>query len=188
MIFANPAVGLAAFACVRINLSRGAEKLAMKINSLLLYKNRAARLVRADERLEIELEGGETARVRPKDVELLHPGPLASLKDLRPVAGEVQTAWEILAGETIRLADLAELIYGVYTPATAWAAWKLVAEGVYFEGAPEAIRARTVEEVARRKQEREIAEVNQRARAAFFERLRRGKILPEDREFLREVE
>src|SRR5512138_1830758 len=114
-----------------------------KVNSLLLYKNHAARLVRVGERLEIELDSGETARVRPKDVELLHPGPVNNLSELRPVNGEVQVAWEILAGERTNLADLAELIYSAYTPATAWAAWKLVAEGLYFEGSPEDIHART---------------------------------------------
>ncbi len=159
-----------------------------KVNSLLLYKNHAARLVRVGDRLEIELDNGETVRVRPKDVELLHPGPVNSLNDLRSVDGEVQAAWEILAGERTNLSDLAELIYGAYTPATAWAAWKRVAEGMYFEGSPEDIRARTAEEVARRKQEREQAEASQQARAAFFARVRQGKTIPADREFLREVE
>jgi exoribonuclease II len=162
--------------------------LVLKENNLLLYKNRPARLARIGDRLEIELEGGETLRVRQKDVDLLHPGPLKTLNDLRPVAGEVQVAWEILAGERTNLPELAELIYGFYTPATAWAAWKLVAEGVYFEGTPEDIRARTVEEVTRRRQEREQADASQRSRAAFLERVRRGQVIPEDHDALREVE
>jgi exoribonuclease-2 len=157
-------------------------------NSLLLYKNHPARLARIGDRLEIELEGGETARVRPKDVEILHPGPLNSLSELRPVRGDVQAAWEILAGGLTNLAELAELCYGAFSPVTAWAAWQQVAEGVYFEGSPENIRVRTVEEVARRRREREQAEANQQARAAFLDRLRKGKIILEDREFLREVE
>jgi exoribonuclease II len=167
------------------------DKPTLKANSLVLYKNRPARLAQfgdRSDRLEIELEGGETVRVRPKDVELLHAGPLKSLGDLRPVSGEVQAAWEILAGGHTNLAELAELSYGVFTPATAWAAWQQVAEGLYFEGSPEDIRARTAEEVAQRGRDREQAETHRRTRAAFLDRVRKGKILPEDRELLREVE
>jgi exoribonuclease-2 len=115
--------------------------------SLVLYKNRAARVEQAGDKLEIEIEGGERRKVRPKDVTLLHPGPLDSLNHLMPPQGEVKTAWEILAGSTIDLAELAELIYGAYTPSTAWAAWQLVDDGLYFRGSPEEVWARPAEEV-----------------------------------------
>jgi exoribonuclease II len=168
-------------------------------NSLLLYKGRPARLVLAGDRLEIELEGGETVRVRPKDVEVLHPGPLRTLADLRPgpgdtaVPGDIHTAWEILAGERTSLPELAELAFGSFTPASAWAAYQAVAEGVYFEteggtGHPEAIRARTLEEVARRKLERDLHEAGQRAWKVFLERTKHGTFDPADRDFLRETE
>ena len=71
--------------------------------SLVLYKNRPARVAHAGERLEIELDEGKTLRVRPKDVVLLHPGPLQSLADLQAPFGEVETAWELLAGGTTSL-------------------------------------------------------------------------------------
>ncbi|HEX9017569.1 MAG TPA: RNB domain-containing ribonuclease [Anaerolineaceae bacterium] len=160
----------------------------LKPNSLLLYKNRPARLAQAGERLEIDLGGGETARVRPKDVILLHPGPLASLEALKPQPGEVEAAWEILAGAHTHLAELAELTYGVFTPASAWAAWQQVIQGDYFEGTPDDIRARTAEEVARRRQERAAAEAHQRAYQAFIDRTRQGIWDPADRDFLRDVE
>jgi len=160
----------------------------LKPNSLLLYKQRPARLVRAGDRLEIELEGGEVIRVRSKDVTLLHEGPLSSLSELVPQEGEVQEAWEILAGEHTNLTELAELIYGSNTPVTAWSAWLQVAEGLYFEGSPGDIWARTVDEVAQKKLERDLAEANRRAWQAFIDRVRRGEIIQEDREFLRDVE
>lgn len=160
----------------------------LKPNSLLLYKQRPARLVRAGDRLEIELESGEIIRVRSKDVTLLHEGPLSSLSELVPQEGEVQEAWEILAGEHTNLTELAELIYGSNTPVTAWSAWLQVAEGLYFEGSPGDIRARTVDEVAQKKLERDLAEANRRAWQAFIDRVRRGEIIQEDREFLRDVE
>lgn len=160
----------------------------LKSNSLLLYKQRPARLMRVGDRLEIELEGGETIRVRSKDVTLLHEGPLNSLSELVPQEGEVQEAWEILAGEQTNLTELAELIYGDNTPVTAWSAWMQVAEGLFFEGSPDDIRARTVDEVAQKKLERDLAEANRRAWQAFIDRVRRGEIIQTDREFLRDVE
>ncbi len=53
-------------------------------NSLVLYRTRPARVAGASgDKLSLEIEGGETAKVRPKDVTLLHPGPLRSLAELR---------------------------------------------------------------------------------------------------------
>jgi exoribonuclease II len=160
----------------------------LKPNSLLLYKHRPARLISAGDKLEIELEGGEKARVRPKDVVLLHPGPLNSLSELQPLQGEIYEAWEILAGEQSNLIELTELIYGRNTPAAAWSAWQHVMEGLYFEGTAEEVRALPADEVARRKLERDLASTAKRAWQAFMDRTRRGTYVPEDREFLQEVE
>jgi exoribonuclease-2 len=116
------------------------ETIASK-NSLVLYKNRPARVKHVGEKLDIELDSGEIQKVRPKDVVLLHAGPMRSLSELRPQPGEVEAAWEILAGGTTTLRELADLIYGAFTPATAWAAWQQVAEGLYFRGVPDRIEA-----------------------------------------------
>lgn len=161
----------------------------MQQNALLLYKNRPVRLVRLGERLEVEQEDGEVVKVRPKDVALLHPGPLSRLSDLQSSPdGEVQTAWEILAGGQTRLAELAELAYGSFTPATAWAAWQVVAEGLYFAGSPDAIVAYSQPEVARKQHEREQAAAGRRSWQGLIERVKQARILPEDRDSLREVE
>ncbi len=160
----------------------------LQSNSLVLYKNRPARLLRSGERIEIEVEGGQTARVRQKDVTLLHPGPLNSLGDLRPQQGEVLEAWELMSGEQTTLAELAELIYGKFTPASAWAAWQHVADGLYFDGEPGAIRARPAADVARKLQEREQSQAQQRAWKSFVERAARREWVEEDRPFLRDIE
>jgi len=83
----------------------------------VLYKRRPARVVKGGERLEIEIDDGNRARVRPKDVSLLHPGPLHSLAQLQARAGEVELGWQILleGGGAQSLAELAELIYGEYS-------------------------------------------------------------------------
>ncbi|MFC2036832.1 ribonuclease catalytic domain-containing protein [Chloroflexota bacterium] len=156
--------------------------------SLVLYKTHPARVKRTGKKLEIELEGAQTLSVRPKDVVLLHPGPLESLAELQPVVGEVETAWELLVGSTFSLAELAELAYGIYTPATAWAAWQLVAEGLYFYGTTQAIVARSPEEVAQEQASREAQAAEKRAWAAFLARVRVRQIGPEDGRYLGEVE
>lgn len=157
-------------------------------NSLVLYKIRPARVLGVSDKLEIELEDGKTKRVREKDVRLLHPGPLHSLGDLTPRHGEVDEAWELLAGEEATLKELSELIYGAYEPATAWAAWQLVAEGLHFEGEPDAIVARTAEQVSADRAQREAKATAEREWSEFLERLNNKQIIPEDRGRLLEVE
>lgn len=161
----------------------------MQPNALLLYKNRPVRLVRIGERLEVEQENGALVKVRPKDVALLHPGPVQRLSEVFDAPpGELHAAWEILAGGETRLPELAELAFGVYTPATAWAAWQAVAEGLLFTGSTLAITAATAEEVARRQQDREQASAGRQAWHGLIDRVKRAQILPEDAESLREVE
>lgn len=170
----------------RTNLAM-AESIPQR-DSLVLYKNRPARVVRTGKKLEIEVPGGEKLSVRPKDVVLLHPGPLLTLAELRPQSGEIKTAWELLAGSTTTLAELAELAYGADTPATAWAAWEQVAEGLYFQGAPEAIVVRTPSQVAEEQAARAARSAEERAWVDFVDRVRHGQVLPGDSRFLREVE
>jgi exoribonuclease-2 len=163
-------------------------KPTLRQGSLVLYKSAPARIGRAGKKLDIELDDGETLSVRPKDVVLLHPGPVEGLGELEPQSGEMRTAWELLAGSETTLAELAELAYGEFSPATAWAAWQWVADGLYFEGEPQAVVARGPEEVAEEQAARRARAAQEEARAAFLERARKGRVLPEDDDFLRKVE
>lgn len=166
---------------------------SIKPDSLVLYRGRAARVLRIAEKVEIELPDGNLARVRLKDVQLLHPGPMHSLEDLHPLEGDVRLAWEILiqsgATETYTLADLAELIYGEYTPASAWAAWEHVQDGLYFQGTLTEIRARSEEQVSLEIHTRHSRQTELRAREEFLSRLRIGQVdACRDQRFLREIE
>jgi len=156
--------------------------------SLALYKNRPARVARVGDKVEIELAGGETQKVRLKDVTLLHPGPLRNLAELQPLEGETIAAWELLAGGTTTLPELAELAYGAYTPVSAWAAWQLVADGLYFRGSPDAIQASTPDEAAQNLARRQADTEEKRAWGSFLSRLSIGRFAPEDVRYLREVE
>jgi exoribonuclease-2 len=161
---------------------------ALRVGSLVLYKGRPARVKRIGAKVQIELEDRGTLSVRPKDVTCLHSGPMESLSELEPQIGEVKTAWEILTGETISLLDLAELVYGTYTPATAWAAWELVADGLFFTGSPEEVTARDPEEVSQEQAERETKTAERKAWAGFIGRARAGQFELQDRAYLGEVE
>ncbi|MES9858203.1 MAG: RNB domain-containing ribonuclease [Sedimenticola sp.] len=156
--------------------------------ALALYKIRPALITQVSDKIDIELEGGKGKRVRLKDIEILHPGPLHRLSDLAPLAGSVEEAWELLEDGETQLDELAELIYGDFTPATAWAAWELVAAGLYFEGTLEKISARSESQIAADRAEQEAKAAAAQAWDSFLGRLKQRKIEPEDRQQLIEVE
>ena len=159
----------------------------MNPHALVLYKNRPARILQADKKLEIELEDRQTVSVRPKDVTLLHPGPVKNWAELQRPSGDPLTAWELMAGEETSLTELAELSYEAFTPASAWAIWEMVADGLYFSGEPEAIRAHTPEQVAAEQANRAAKAAEEAAWQAFIVRAKAGHYLPEDEVYLQEI-
>ncbi len=145
-------------------------------------------MLAAAEKIEIEIEGGQTKRVRPKDVLSLHPGPVSSLTELRPPEVHPQEAWELLEGSETDLKELAELLYGEHSPGAAWGAWERLNEGLWFEGTTEALRPRDGELIERDRAEREAKAKANQAWAALLQRLREGRIEPEARSALGEVD
>lgn len=161
---------------------------AVRSGSLVLYKNRPARVAQTGDKLDLDLPGGESAHVRPKDIVLLHPGPVQSLGELSPQRGDVQSAWELLAGSETTLAELAELIYGAFTPAAAWATWQLVSDGLFFRGAPAQITACSPDEVEHKQQARRAEAAEKAAWTEFVQRVRQQQTAPGDARYLKEVE
>jgi exoribonuclease II len=161
------------------------------LNSLVLYKNRPARVAQTGpKKIEIALPEGERLSVRYKDVVLLHPGPLANLHSLRSGQpdGEVKTAWELLAGTTTNLSELSDLAYGDFTPQTAWALWEMVADGLYFSGQPDAILVHAAEFVAAEQANRAAKAAEEAAWLTFLGRVEANEYDPADDQFLRGVE
>ncbi|MBK5931577.1 RNB domain-containing ribonuclease [Halochromatium salexigens] len=159
-----------------------------RTGSLVVYKSRPARVLAAAEKIEIEIEGGQTKRVRPKDIFSLHPGPIASLAEIRPPEVHPQEAWELLEDTETDLKELAELLYGEHSPGAAWGAWERLSEGLWFEGTAEALRPRALELIERDRAEREAKAQADQAWAALLERLREKRIEPGDHASLQEVE
>lgn len=162
--------------------------MSLKENSLVLYKSRPA-IVRhiEDKKLTIELADGESVSVRPKDVLLLHPGPSPHPRQLKSVVGDPLTAWELLQGEETTIADLAELAFGEFTPGTAWTIWQLVADGVYFEGTPDAVKTHTPAKAQEIQAARESKISEEREWEAFVSRIAQGDVLVDDEKYLADV-
>lgn len=157
--------------------------------SLVLYKIRPAIVVNVNDKIEILFQAGNTKKVRHKDITLLHPGPVQNFDFLKAaVEGNVQDAWELLQGEQASLADVAELIFGEYTPASAWATWEMLQDDLYFSGKPERIQAHTEDEVATEQAARAAKQAEEKAWDDFLQRVKSGVLEPEDRKRLAEVE
>ncbi len=159
-----------------------------RADNFVLYKNQAARVTSVGaKKIDIILQDGTAVSVRPKDIELLHPGPLRQFSELARPQGELLTAWELLAGETTNLAELSELAYDTFTPATAWAIWQAVADGLHFSGTPGKISVHLPEAVAAEKEARTAKTAEAAIWQGFVERFNQSQFLPEDGRFLQEI-
>jgi exoribonuclease II len=158
------------------------------INSLVVYKNRPAMVVENSPDLQIKLEDGATQKVRSKDIILIHPGPVRDFTNLEPQLGDAETAWEVLSDDAVTLRELAELAFGKFTPSTAWGAWQLLCDNLYFQGTPYRITACSREEILRKQETRRLKTSQKTAWTGFLARVENRKTIPDDDQFLAEVE
>jgi exoribonuclease-2 len=157
----------------------------LREKSLVAYKAKPAVITAIGDKIDITVLGGEKVRVREKDVELVHPGPVKSPEEAAeaPAKANVREAWELLEGSAVPLKDLAELAYGEYTPQSAWAAYGLLREGVYFSGSLDAIGTRDAAAVEAEEQKRDGKLRDARDREGFLRRLKANELIlpkPED--------
>jgi exoribonuclease-2 len=110
------------------------------------------------------------------------------LGQLLPQPGDIDTAWELLAGETTTLPQLAELIFSAYTPATAWDTWQLLEDGLYFRGTIDRIEVRLPDEVAHTRAERQAKTQAQQQWQGLLNRVGARQITPDDYRHLSDVE
>lgn len=161
---------------------------SLRAGALVLYKSQPALIASIGEKIDIRVPSGKDRKVRPKDVLLLHPGPLQSLNSLQLPQGNIEEAWELLQGEQPEFADLAELVFGEFTPAAAWAAWQMLQDGLYFGGEMDSIEVRTADEVAREREQRDSKAREAQAWEDFLTRVETAQLQDEDRKQLAEVE
>ena len=163
----------------------------IKKGALVYYKSKAAVVTKVADKFDI-LFFKTTKRVRDKDIKLLHPGPIKDVDTLAlaiPAAiDNLDETLELLEGETVSLAELAEYLYDEYTPQSAWSSWMLVVDGLYFEGDIEAIQTRPADVIVAEKQEREAKKAKKDAWEGLLERIKKSQIVEEDYTYLVEVE
>ncbi len=158
--------------------------------ALVLYHNRSAVVSAiAKDKIEIRIEGGGSKSVRAKDIEFLHPGPVAALPPAVLPTPDLAETVELMEGETFPFGEFAELIYSKRNAEAFYSAHLLLADGTYFTGSIEkGVAARSADEIAaaldaaRQKEEKALR------RAELIERIKTGAILEEDYPSLREIE
>jgi len=123
-------------------------------NSLVIYKSKPAIVKdRADGKFTITLQNNEQVKVRDKDIDLIHPGPVKDFKQIESGFSEktVRETWELLLSEgensALSLKELSSLIGGEYTPSSAYAVFALLKDGLYFSGDINAITPRSKNDV-----------------------------------------
>lgn len=161
----------------------------MQKGSLVLYKNKLSLILGLDDKIEIQTQELEKFRVRPKDLILLHEGPVDSLQqiineEIEPV--DLHEAIALIEGESISFKKLLEICFLNPTPAQAWRLYSLL--GNYFKGDLDCLIPLDEED----REKRDHAARERAEKAARFqesvERLRKGTIQEEDRSLMMEVE
>jgi len=122
-------------------------------NALVIYKNKPAIVKdRADGKFTIILQNNEQVKVRDKDIELIHPGPVKDFKQIESGFSEkiIRETWELLLDDNedaaLSLKELASLIGGEFTPSSAFGVFTLLKDGLFFTGDIDTITPRTKQE------------------------------------------
>jgi exoribonuclease-2 len=173
-------------------------------NALAVYKNKPALVKeKTQDKIVIALSDGASIKVREKDIEIIHPGPINNFSGIIEGCAQpggtqsdsmadssIRETWELLLSEEkpLSLKELAELAFGGYSPASAWAAFCLLLDGLYFTGTISAIHPRQQGQVEADEKKRAEKFKASGERELFLERLRRRSLLPDDRHFMQDVE
>jgi len=169
--------------------------------ALVIYKNKPA-IVKdhTDGKFSISLQNGEQIKVRDKDIELIHTGPVNNFNEIErdnPSKDALREAWELLSGEStsLTLKDLAGFICNEYSPSSAYAAYCALKDGLYFSGTVDAIVPKSKEEVTAEESKRSALKSETTERMQFLDRIKaciknptNNKLLSEDAHFLQDVQ
>ena len=142
-----------------------------------------------NDKYELTLTKGGVKSVRAKDIELLHNGPAKELPSDEFVKPNFEEVLMLMEEETLSFGDFCDIAFNEYTVQTAWSAYLLLAEDIYFTGSPtHGIKAKTQEEIDAKLADIAKKENEKKLRTELLERIRTGAILPTDAVSLREIE
>jgi len=165
----------------------------IKKGALVYYKSKAAIVEAVSDKIDI-LFFKTTKRVRNKDIKFLHPGPLNDVSTLELTLPEslntLEETLELMGDEAVSLSDLSDLLYGDFTPQSAWSSWMLVTDNLYFEWNAETdlIKARPATLINADKEKRDAKKQQKKSWDSLLERIKTGKIEKSDYTHLVEVE
>lgn len=162
----------------------------MNSGNLVIYKGKAALISAVSkDKIEIRTQDGESRSVRMKDVELLHQGPVTALNFPEMPQVDWQELSELADENGFSFPEFTELAFGSAAPATAWWAWNVLKEGIYFTGSVEGgVKLQDPakrDEILRKLEEKES---KKKQRDELIERIRNNSITADDLKFLREIE
>lgn len=168
----------------------------VKQGALVYYKSKAAIVSGVSDKIDI-IFFKTTKRVRDKDIKLLHPGPITDVSHLALNCPEtldtLDETLELLDGETVSLSELSDLLYGEFTPQSAWSSWMLVVDELYFDleidsNGNELIKARPLELITAEKTKRDAKRHQQETWNSLLERIKAGNVEVDDYSQLVEIE
>lgn len=162
-----------------------------KKGTLVCYKSKPAIVEAVSDKIDI-LFFKQIKRVRDKDITFIHAGPVSDVSTLDVEVLEsldtLEETIELLDGEALPLAELAELLFGDNTPQAAWSTWAMLKDDLYFEGEPDEIKARPLDLVKAEKEKRDAKRQQQEHWNSLIARIKNGQIVEADYKDLTEVE
>ncbi|MCL2272929.1 MAG: ribonuclease catalytic domain-containing protein, partial [Treponema sp.] len=174
-------------------------------NALVVYKNKPALVKeKIDGKFAIAFADGSLVKVRDKDIELIHDGPIKNFNGIDNAHNEdknksdaIKEAWELLSGEasSLSLKEFSVFIFNEYTPSSAYSAYLVLQDGLYFSGNPDAIVPRNKDEVASEEEKRNEKQRETDDRVRFLNRIKeciknpaKNPLSAEDRRFIQDIE
>ena len=108
----------------------------LKSGNLVIYHNAPAVITDIlKDKITILLPNNKSRKVREKDILFLHQEAVKNLSDLETeLEGDIESALELLEGETVDINDLSELIFGENSCKAVYKTWRILEKGIYFSG------------------------------------------------------
>ena len=172
--------------------------------SLVVYKNKPALVKeKTGEKYTISVYDSSQVKVRDKDIELIHPGPVKGFDEIQSSESGssfmLREAWELLledeGSSPLSLKELAVFIFNEYSPSSAYAVYSALRDGLYFSGTASSIVPRSREEIAAEEAKRAEKQRETDERIGFLCRInnclknpKENPLLPSDDRFVQDIE
>ena len=142
----------------------------------------------AGHKITVKWDGADKT-VKARELLVIHPGPADRVPEPMEFSTSPEEAAELIGSESLSFADFAELLCGSFSCAAACSAYTEAAEGVFFNLADDlSVSCKSAAERDAIIAERQAREAEKQRRADLIQRIKERSVLPEDRQYLREIE